>query len=156
MIFRLLIKHQIISFWDVRKCLFSALRCYEWLRIANVDVIILVWSVDEYHACSVLHTPASPVQLLQSSFSSPAELIRIKLLCPGESSGGGWFISDTNHPHTDHWSTKLFTNDLTIGWQNLNLLSHTNATLAPQARQARDSGELCDTSATSKATWWNF
>ena len=146
MIFRLLIKHQIISFWDVRKCLFSALRCYEWLRIANVDVIILVWSVDEYHACSVLHTPASPVQLL-----SPAELIRIKLLCPGESSGGGWFISDTNHPHTDHWSTKLsvvviqirtiLTNDLTIGWQNLNLLSHTNATLAPQARQAKASGE---------------
>ena len=28
--------------------------------------------------------------------------------------------------------------DLTIGWQNLNLL---NATLAPQARQARTSGE---------------
>ena len=25
-------------------------------------------------------------------------------------------------------------NDLTIGWQNLNLLSHSNATLAPQAR----------------------
>ena len=32
-------------------------------------------------------------------------------------------------------------NDLTIGWQNLNLLSHPNATLAPQARQARASGE---------------
>ena len=31
-------------------------------------------------------------------------------------------------------------NDLTIGWQNLNPLSHTNATLAPQARQARASG----------------
>ena len=28
-------------------------------------------------------------------------------------------------------------NDLTIGWQKLNLLSHPNATLAPQARQAR-------------------
>ena len=26
------------------------------------------------------------------------------------------------------------TNDLTIGWQKLNLLSHPNATLAPQAR----------------------
>ena len=25
-------------------------------------------------------------------------------------------------------------NDLTIGWQNLNPLSHPNATLAPQAR----------------------
>ena len=48
----------------------------------------------------------------------------------------------------------LFTNDLTIGWQNLNLLSHPNTTLAPQARasgenlnyvtlapQARPSGE---------------
>ena len=32
-------------------------------------------------------------------------------------------------------------NDLTIGWQNLNMLSHSNATLAPQARQARASGE---------------
>ena len=31
-------------------------------------------------------------------------------------------------------------NDLTIGWQNLNLLSHPNATLAPQTRQARASG----------------
>ena len=30
---------------------------------------------------------------------------------------------------------------LYIGWQNLNLLSHPNATLAPQARQARASGE---------------
>ena len=30
-------------------------------------------------------------------------------------------------------------NDLTIGWQNLNLLSHPNATLAPQART---SGEI--------------
>ena len=28
-------------------------------------------------------------------------------------------------------------NDLTIGWQNLNSLSHPNATLAPQARQVR-------------------
>ena len=33
------------------------------------------------------------------------------------------------------------TNDLTIGWQNLNPLSHPNATLAPQARQVRTSGE---------------
>ena len=32
-------------------------------------------------------------------------------------------------------------NDLTIGWENLNLLSHPNATLVPQARQARASGE---------------
>ena len=29
----------------------------------------------------------------------------------------------------------------TIGWQNSNPLSHPNATLAPQARQARASGE---------------
>ena len=28
-----------------------------------------------------------------------------------------------------------------IGWQKLNPLSHPNTTLAPQARQARDSGE---------------
>ena len=33
-------------------------------------------------------------------------------------------------------------NDLTIGWQNLNLLSHPNATLAPQTRQARPSDEI--------------
>ena len=32
-------------------------------------------------------------------------------------------------------------NDHTIGWQNLNPLSHPNATLATQDRQARDSGE---------------
>ena len=35
-----------------------------------------------------------------------------------------------------------WSNDLTIGWQNLNLLSHSNATLVPQARQARASGEI--------------
>ena len=37
------------------------------------------------------------------------------------------------------------TNNLTIGWQNLNMLSHPIATLAPQARQARQaklSGEI--------------
>ena len=28
-----------------------------------------------------------------------------------------------------------------MGWQNLNPLSHPNATLAPQTRQARASGE---------------
>ena len=33
-------------------------------------------------------------------------------------------------------------NDLTLGWQNLNPLSHLNSTLAPQARQARPSGEI--------------
>ena len=33
-------------------------------------------------------------------------------------------------------------NDLTIGWQNLNLLSQPNATLAPQARQSMPSGEF--------------
>ena len=33
------------------------------------------------------------------------------------------------------------TNDHTIGWQNLNTLSHPNATLAPQAMLARASGE---------------
>ena len=31
-------------------------------------------------------------------------------------------------------------NDLTLGWQDLNLLSHPNATLATQTRQARASG----------------
>ena len=32
-------------------------------------------------------------------------------------------------------------NDLTIGLQNVNLLSHPNTILAPKARQARDSSE---------------
>ena len=32
-------------------------------------------------------------------------------------------------------------NHMYVGWQNLNPLSHLNATLAPQARQARASGE---------------
>ena len=32
-------------------------------------------------------------------------------------------------------------NDVTIGWQNLNPLSHPNATPAPQARQSRVSGK---------------
>ena len=32
-------------------------------------------------------------------------------------------------------------NYLAIGWQNLNPLSHPNEILAPQARQARASGE---------------
>ena len=50
-------------------------------------------------------------------------------------------------------------NDLTIGWQNLNLLSHPTATLGPQARQARASCENLNymtLSATSKAKCWNF
>ena len=34
------------------------------------------------------------------------------------------------------------TNDLTIGWQNLNPLSHFIATLVPQGRQAKASGEI--------------
>ena len=38
-------------------------------------------------------------------------------------------------------NTTLASNDLTIGWQNLNPPSHPNATLAPQARQAKASGE---------------
>ena len=36
---------------------------------------------------------------------------------------------------------RLEVNDLIMGWQNFNLLSHPNATIAPQARQARASGE---------------
>ena len=42
-----------------------------------------------------------------------------------------------------HWDVadSSQTNNLTIGWQKLNLLSHPNATLAPQVRQARASGE---------------
>ena len=36
---------------------------------------------------------------------------------------------------------KVNINDLPVGWQNLNPLSHPNATLAPQARQAKASGK---------------
>ena len=35
----------------------------------------------------------------------------------------------------------MTSNDLTIGWQNLNPQSHANATLAPQAWQAKASGK---------------
>ena len=38
-------------------------------------------------------------------------------------------------------TTSTTANDLTIGWQNWNLLSHPNATLTAQARLARTSGE---------------
>ena len=37
--------------------------------------------------------------------------------------------------------SSVLSNDITVGWQNLNLLSHPHATLAPQIRQARASGE---------------
>ena len=37
--------------------------------------------------------------------------------------------------------TSSESNDHDIGWQKLYLLSHPNATLAPQARQARARGE---------------
>ena len=52
-------------------------------------------------------------------------------------------------------------NDLTIGWQKLNPLSYPNATLAPQARQARASGDnlnyvTLEPSKASKAKWCNF
>ena len=42
--------------------------------------------------------------------------------------------------HFPAW--RLQSNDLTIGWQNSNLLSHPDATLAPKSRQARTSGEI--------------
>ena len=64
--------------------------------------------------------------------------------------------SNNDHQTPDSWTTHNMTllltltrpvttptNDLTIGWQNLNPLSHPNVTLAPQARP-------------SKAKWWNF
>ena len=46
-------------------------------------------------------------------------------------------------------------NDLTIGWQNLNPLSHPNTTLAPQAMEARASGEnLNYVTLALQARWW--
>ena len=53
----------------------------------------------------------------------------------------------TSRVHVNVHNNKLgrksvLLNDHTIGWQNLNPLSHPNATLAPQARQARPSGEI--------------
>ena len=50
-------------------------------------------------------------------------------------------VKHTSSSHNCHIQICEAYNDLTIGWQNLNLLSHPNATLAPQARQARASGE---------------
>ena len=49
--------------------------------------------------------------------------------------GWQWCWHDTRQYHT------VETNDPTIGWQYLNLLSHPNATIVPQARQARPSDE---------------
>ena len=49
-------------------------------------------------------------------------------------------LSETSDPHV--WYLLSEINDLTIGWQNQNPLSHPNATLAPQARQARASSEF--------------
>ena len=40
-----------------------------------------------------------------------------------------------------HNESRSTINDLTIGWQKLNPLSHPNATLAPQARKASVSGK---------------
>ena len=43
---------------------------------------------------------------------------------------------ETTQSASDHpaWCQLTTSNDLTRGWQNLYLLSHPNATLAPQAR----------------------
>ena len=46
---------------------------------------------------------------------------------------------DLQSPQRSVWR---YCNDLTTGWQNLNPLSHPNATLAPQARQAKLSSEI--------------
>ena len=65
------------------------------------------------------------------------------------------FINENISLESDNWSWSeviilfmflmrlclVLTNDLTIGWQNLNPLSHPNATLAPEDRQAKASGE---------------
>ena len=47
----------------------------------------------------------------------------------------GNIISSSQH------LSSLSTNDLTIGWQKLNPLSHSNSTPVPGARQAKASGE---------------
>ena len=44
-------------------------------------------------------------------------------------------------PSSSKSTTSTVINDHTVGWENLNLLSHPNAILAPQARQARASGK---------------
>ena len=49
--------------------------------------------------------------------------------------------SQTDSLSQDIIKLQLTTNDLTIGWQKLNPLSHPNATLALQVRQERASGE---------------
>ena len=44
--------------------------------------------------------------------------------------------------HVVKLKLKADSNDHTIGWQKLNTLSHSNATLASQAREARPSGDI--------------
>ena len=55
--------------------------------------------------------------------------------------------------HRCNWCSRVI--DHTLGYQNWNLLSHPNATLATSKGQWRKF-ELHDTSATSNIKWWNF
>ena len=51
---------------------------------------------------------------------------------------------NNNYSSAAYWTAFLMLtrlNDLTIGWQNINPLSHPSATVVPQIRQARASGE---------------
>ena len=52
-----------------------------------------------------------------------------------------WWPRIIHFPFVVQYEITTGGNDHTIGWQKLNLLCHPNATLAPQARQARASGE---------------
>ena len=60
-----------------------------------------------------------------------------------------------------HWENNTLSHQWSYeGWQNFILQSQPIATLAPQARQARASGENLNYiilhSTTSKVKWWNF
>ena len=60
-----------------------------------------------------------------------------------------WWPRIIHFPFVVQYEITTEGNDLTIGWQKLNLLSYPNSTLAPQSRWKF---ELCDTSTTSKAS----
>ena len=85
-------------------------------------------------------TPTVMNKKLESCCSSFSLSVSGKLQsCAGAASAE----HETTQSASDHpaWCQLTTGNDHDIGWQNLNQLSHPSATLSPQARQARASGE---------------
>ena len=79
---------------------------------------------------------------LESEEASSLCLVKFKMKMSGSeelSEVGGIYSFIVNQIQLNKPAKLEPTNDLTVGWKNLNQLSHPNATLAPQARP---SGEI--------------